>query len=103
MSYNILLTIEFSVFTIEASGEQYTGGGADPEMHILNAKEIRSAAGWPNLLIPFLPALSRSRLFCEQYICCWCAHPGARYTERLMALVVKNGNLSCVQYILLTN
>jgi hypothetical protein len=36
---NILLTIEFSVFTIEASGEQYTGGGADPETHILNAKK----------------------------------------------------------------
>jgi hypothetical protein len=64
----ILLTIEFSVSTLEASDEQYTGGGADPETHILNAKKIRSAAGWPNLLIPFLPALSRSRLFCEQYI-----------------------------------
>ena len=27
-SVNILLTIEFSVFTIEASDQQYTGGGA---------------------------------------------------------------------------
>jgi hypothetical protein len=88
-------------FGPRANGPAYRWleGGAHPEIHILNAKKIRSAAGWPNLLIPFLPALSRSRLFCEQYICCWCARPGARYTERRMALVVKNGNSSCVQYI----